>query len=189
MSRALCVMACLLFAARAWSAEPKARAPAPLPEPVTAADFFNRGGAQFCRNQMEEAKKTVEDGLARYPDDAALQKLKKLLDQPPQQQQNEDQQDQQDSSKSKDRQDQDSKSKQDEQKSKEEQDKDQQQQQQKDQSKPGDAKPEQPQPREGQLTQDQIARLLEAASQEEMNLRDVLRQQQPRESPPVDKDW
>ena len=186
MNRATYGLACLLFAACAWSAEPKAATPAPLPDPVTAVDFFNRGGAQFCRNQMEEAKKTVEDGLARYPDDAALQKLKKLLDQPPQQQQNQDQQDKQDSSKSKDQQDKDSKSKQDEQKSKEDQKKDQQPQQQKDQSKPEDAKQEQP--KEGQLTQDQIARMLESASQEEMDLRDVLRQQ-PHESPPVDKDW
>lgn len=186
MSRAARMMACLWLAAGAYGAEPQP-ASAPPRNPVTATDYFNRGGAEFCRNQMEDAKKTVTDGLARFPDDAALQKLKQLIEQPPQSQQNKDQQDSKDQSKSKDQESKDQKSKQDEQKSKEDQSKDQQQQQQQQQSKPEDAQKEE-QPKEGQLTQDQIARLLESAAQEEMDLRDVLRQQ-PRESPPVDKDW
>ena len=66
MNRAAYLMACLWLAAGAWSAEPQ---PAAIPArtPVTATDYFNRGGAQFCRNQMDEAKKTVADGLAQYP--------------------------------------------------------------------------------------------------------------------------
>ena len=189
MNRAAWWMACLWFAARAWSEEPSAAAPAPLPDPVTAAEFFNRGGAQFCRNQMEEALKTVEDGLLRHPDDAALQKLRQLLEQPPQPQQSPDSQDTQDSSPSKDPKDTDSKSKPDEPTSKENEDTNQPQQNPEDSSKPEDMKPDEQQSREGQLTRDQVARLLESASQEEMDLRDVLRRQQPRESPPVDKDW
>ncbi|MBP7274914.1 MAG: hypothetical protein KBA51_01780 [Kiritimatiellae bacterium] len=188
MNRATCLSAGLFFAARAWCAEPAAVTAAALPDPVTAVDFFHRGGAQFCRNQMEEAKNTVTEGLARYPEDPALVKLKQLLDQPPQSQPNQDPKNNEDSSESEDQQNNDSQSKPDEQESEENPPQEEPSRETEDSSEqPQDAPQEQPQ--DGQLTQDQIARLLESASQEEMDLRDVLRRQQPRESPPVDKDW
>ena len=61
----------------------------------TAGDFFNRAARSYVKTAKEQALREVNDGLAKYPNDAKLKALKEKLEQEQQQEQQEQQQDQQ----------------------------------------------------------------------------------------------
>lgn len=59
----------------------------------TAGDFFNRAARSYVKTAKEQALREVNDGLAKYPNDAKLKALKEKLEQ--EQEEQEQQQDQQ----------------------------------------------------------------------------------------------
>jgi len=61
----------------------------------TAFDFFNRAARSYVKTAKEQALREVNDGLAKYPNDAKLKALKEKLEQEQQQEEQEQQQDQQ----------------------------------------------------------------------------------------------
>lgn len=61
----------------------------------SAADFFNRAARSYVKTAKEQALKEVNDGLAKYPNDAKLKALKEKLEQEQQQEEQEQQQEQQ----------------------------------------------------------------------------------------------
>ena len=61
----------------------------------TAGEFFNRAARSYVKTAKEQALREVNDGLAKYPNDAKLKALKEKLEQEQQQEEQEQQQDQQ----------------------------------------------------------------------------------------------
>ena len=61
----------------------------------TAGDFFNRAARSYVKTAKEQALREVNDGLAKYPNDAKLKALKEKLEQEQEQEEQEQQQDQQ----------------------------------------------------------------------------------------------
>ena len=61
----------------------------------TAGDFFNRAARSYVKTAKEQALREVNDGLAKYTNDAKLKALKEKLEQEQQQEEQEQQQDQQ----------------------------------------------------------------------------------------------
>lgn len=61
----------------------------------TSADFFNRAARSYVKTQTEDALKTVNDGLSKYPNDSKLKALKEKLEKEQEDQQQQNQQDQQ----------------------------------------------------------------------------------------------
>ena len=61
----------------------------------TATDFFNRAARSYVKTAKEKALSEVNDGLAKYPNDAKLKALKEKLEQERQQEEQEQQQEQQ----------------------------------------------------------------------------------------------
>lgn len=61
----------------------------------TASDFFNRAARSYVKTAKEQALREVNDGLAKYPNDAKLKALKEKMEQEQQQEEQEQQQDQQ----------------------------------------------------------------------------------------------
>lgn len=61
----------------------------------TAGDFFNRAARSYVKTAKEQALREVNDGLAKYPNDAKLKALKEKLEQEQQQEEQQQQQDQQ----------------------------------------------------------------------------------------------
>lgn len=61
----------------------------------TSADFFNRAARSYVKTQTEDALKTVNDGLSKYPNDSKLKALKEKLEKEQEGQQQQNQQDQQ----------------------------------------------------------------------------------------------
>lgn len=61
----------------------------------TARDFFNRAARSYVKTAKEQALREVNDGLAKYPNDAKLKALKEKLEQEQEQEEQEQQQDQQ----------------------------------------------------------------------------------------------
>lgn len=57
-------------------------------------DYFHQGATNFVFEKKQEAKKVVETGLKRFPDDVPLQKLLELLKEKENQQQQQDDKDQ-----------------------------------------------------------------------------------------------
>ena len=55
----------------------------------TAGDFFNRAARSYVKTDKDAALKEVNDGLAKYPNDAKLKALKEKLEQEQQQEQQE----------------------------------------------------------------------------------------------------
>ena len=51
----------------------------------TAGDFFNRAARSYVKTAKEQALREVNDGLAKYPNDAKLKALKEKLEQEQQQ--------------------------------------------------------------------------------------------------------
>ena len=61
----------------------------------TAGEFFNRAARSYVKTAKEQALKEVNDGLAKYPNDAKLKALKEKLNQEQEEDQQEQKQDQQ----------------------------------------------------------------------------------------------
>ena len=61
----------------------------------TAGEFFNRAARSYVKTSKEQALKEVNDGLAKYPNDAKLKALKEKLNQEQEEEQQEQNQDQQ----------------------------------------------------------------------------------------------
>ena len=61
----------------------------------TAGEFFNRAARSYVKTAKEQALKEVNDGLAKYPNDAKLKALKEKLNQEQEEEQQEQNQDQQ----------------------------------------------------------------------------------------------
>ena len=61
----------------------------------TAGEFFNRAARSYVKTAKEQALKEVNDGLAKYPNDAKLKALKEKLNQEQEEEQQEQDQEQQ----------------------------------------------------------------------------------------------
>ncbi|MCS6772051.1 MAG: hypothetical protein NZ740_08515 [Kiritimatiellae bacterium] len=59
-------------------------APAQQPSDADADYFFNRGAERYSRDDVESARRWVNEGLAQYPSEPKLILLKQLLEKPPQ---------------------------------------------------------------------------------------------------------
>lgn len=170
------VLAALTLAAPAEPAAP--------PAADAAAGFFNRGAALFCRDRLDDARAVVTSGLEQFPDDGPLQRLRALLEQPTE------------GSSSNESESESSKKQEprpgDGAPPPEGGDEPEPGEGDPEPSDPGEAEPppnlDESGPEAGELSPDQLARLLEAAAEEEMKLREVLRRTLP-QTLPVDKDW
>jgi outer membrane biosynthesis protein TonB len=47
---------------------------------LNATGYFNKGGKEFVHSKLEKAIATVDDGLKKFPTDAALNALRKKLE-------------------------------------------------------------------------------------------------------------
>ena len=47
---------------------------------LSAIGYFNKGGKEFVHSKLEKAIATVDDGLKKFPTDAALNALRKKLE-------------------------------------------------------------------------------------------------------------
>ena len=47
---------------------------------LSATGYFNKGGKEFVHSKLEKAIATVDDGLKKFPTDAALNALRKKLE-------------------------------------------------------------------------------------------------------------
>jgi Mg-chelatase subunit ChlI len=61
----------------------------------SSGEFFNRAARSYVKTAKEQALKEVNDGLAKYPNDAKLKALKEKLNQEQEEEQQEQNQDQQ----------------------------------------------------------------------------------------------
>ena len=61
----------------------------------SAGEFFNRAARSYIKTAKDQALKEVNDGLAKYPNDAKLKALKEKLNQEQEEEQQEQKQDQQ----------------------------------------------------------------------------------------------
>ena len=61
----------------------------------SAGEFFNRAARSYVKTAKEQALKEVNDGLAKYPNDAKLKALKEKLNQEQEEEQQEQNQEQQ----------------------------------------------------------------------------------------------
>lgn len=61
----------------------------------TSVDFFNRAARSYVKTEKDEALKTVNDGLSKFPNDSKLKALKEKLEKEQEQEQQQNQQDQQ----------------------------------------------------------------------------------------------
>ncbi len=137
---------------------------------TTAQDYFNKGSKEYYSGNMQNAKKTVLEGLARYPNNAKLNALKEKIDE-------EDKDQQQDQKQNKDQQ------------NKEKEDKQKQQQQQDSKDKQQDNK-KKPEPQQAKISPEQAARLLDAMKKNEKE--QLLKRadfQKRNERRKTDKDW
>ncbi|MCF7817225.1 MAG: hypothetical protein K9M54_05025 [Kiritimatiellales bacterium] len=146
------------------------------------AQFFHPAASRFIQGDSTTASNLVAKGLALYPDDGKLKRLKELLDKQQEQKQNQDNQNQ-DQQKNDQQQNQDQ-DKQDQKQN--DQDKNKQDQQQQDQKNQQEQQPE-PQSAE-QMNADEAKQLMDAMKQEEQNKRLQLH---PVMGAPVkvEKDW
>ncbi len=61
----------------------------------TSVDFFNRAARSYVKTERDEALKTVNDGLSKFPNDSKLKALKEKLEKEQEEEQQENKQDQQ----------------------------------------------------------------------------------------------
>jgi outer membrane biosynthesis protein TonB len=132
--------------------------------------YFHPAASLYIQGNMAGASNLVARGLAEFPDDGKLKRLKELLENQQEDQQKQDQEQQEDQEQDQKQQDQEA------------QDQEPQDQQQNDQQ-------QQPEPqRAEQMSQDEAERLLDAMKQEEKNKRLELHPVMGRPVN-VDKDW
>ena len=147
--------------------------------------YFHPAASLYIQGNMDGASNLVERGLAAFPDDGKLKRLKELLEnQQQEEQQDQDQQDQQQNEDEEQEQEQ-----QDQNQDEQEQDQDEQEQQDQQQNESEQQDQQQPEPqRAEQMSQDEAERLLDAMKQEEKNKRLELHPVMGRPVK-VDKDW
>jgi hypothetical protein len=138
------------------------------------ATYFHPAASYYIHGNTAGASNLVAQGLALFPEDGKLLRLKELLDQQSEQEQNQQQENQQDQNEQDPDQDEQEESEQ------EESEEDQQQQDQN----PSDTQP----PQAEQMSKDEAEQLLDAMRQEEQNKRLQLH---PVMGAPVnvEKDW
>lgn len=178
-----------------------------------ASDFFHGGAQHFIGESLDDAAKTVAEGLAQHPDDAQLQELQRLIQEAQEQQQqnqgqenedqqsgNEDQENEQGGNQGQqDEEQQQDDSQSEEQENEEQSDEEQEPQEQDGQDQEGGEQPEE-QPSDGsegasevpidpnRLTEEEAERILQAlANEEEQLLREV--QKIKGRARRVEKDW
>lgn len=61
----------------------------------TSVDFFNRAARSYVKTEKEEALKTVNDGLSKFPNDSKLKALKEKLEKEQEEENQQNKQDQQ----------------------------------------------------------------------------------------------
>lgn len=146
--------------------------------------YFHPAASLYIHGDTANASNLVARGLAQFPEDGKLRRLKELLEQ--QQEQNQDQQKQQDQNQQNQDQQKDQQQDQQDQNGQQQDQQNQQQDQNQDQQQD---EPQQPEPQQAeQLSQDEAKRLLDAMKQEEENKRLQLRPVIGRPIK-VDKDW
>lgn len=151
--------------------------------------YFHPAASLYIHGDTTAASNLVARGLAEYPDDGKLKRLKELLEQQDQQQQNEDQQQKQDQQQNEDEQDQDQQEQEDSQDPPQDDQQDQESQDNQDQDQADQQNQQQPEPqRADQMSRDEAERLLDAMKQEEKNKRLDLHPVLGRPVK-VDKDW
>lgn len=183
----LLVILCLALASAAFAAED------------TADYYFDNGAEQYTRDDIETAKKWVDEGLQLYAGDQKLIALKQLLEQQEQQnqqqqqqQQQQNQQNQQNQDQSQSAQNQDQQNQGDDQKDQQEQQDSQQaaQQQTAGDDKQDDGKDEQ---QARAMTPEEAERILDAMRERESSDRAKMAEEQIRQQmgkmPMVEKDW
>lgn len=89
----------LLFMLAAWTVQAQ-----------SAGDYFNRAARSYVKTEKEDALKTVNDGLTKYPQDNKLKALKDKLEQEQEQEQNQNQQQQNQENQEQQKQDQENQS-------------------------------------------------------------------------------
>ena len=131
---------------------------------LNATGYFNKGGKEFVHSKLEKAIATVDDGLKNFPTDAALNALrKKLEEEKKKKDQNKDKKEQ--DKKEQDQKEQDKKDQEKKEQEKNEQEK--KEEDQKDQAKKDQEKKEQQKPQPLKMTAEQIKQLLETMNNEE----------------------
>lgn len=167
----------------------------------TASNFFNEAAFLYTDQKTDEALELTKQGLARYPDDVPLIKLKELLEKQQQQEQQQQQQEQE-QQQNQEQQNKDQQQNQDQQKN-DEQDKQQEQEQQDDQQKKDQEKQKEQQQQQNQqqqagqqeqraeeMTPEEAQMLLDAMRDDEKAQRDALRMIMGAPEPPQNgKDW
>lgn len=169
---------------------------AEIPEVDIDNTYFHPAASMYIHGDAAGASNLVHSGLAKFPDNGKLLRLKELLDQ---QQQNQDQnqnsdQNQDQNQDQQDQNQQDQNNEQQNQDQQNEQDQQQQNQDQQDQPEPeqpqdqNEQQPQQEPPRAEEMSQDEAERLMDAMKQDEETKRLML---QPVMGAPVkvDKDW
>lgn len=148
-----------------------------------AGTYFHSAANTYCKGDMAKATQTLNEGLAKYPNDPKLNKLKKKLEE---EKKKEDEKKKKEEEKKKE----DEKKKQDQQK-KEEDKKNQDDKDKKDDKNQDNKKEEQdkrPQPQQSKLSEKQAEQLLNALQQEEKKLQD--KHKKAKGTPvKVEKDW
>ena len=61
----------------------------------SSGDYFNRAARSYVKTEKDQALRTVNDGLSKYPNDSKLKALKEKLEQEQEQEQQQNQQNQQ----------------------------------------------------------------------------------------------
>ena len=150
---------------------------------LNATGYFNKGGKEFVHSKLEKAIATVDDGLKKFPTDAALNALrKKLEEEKKKKDQNKDKKDQE--KKEQDQKEQDKKDQEKKEQEKKEED-------QKDQAKKDQEKKEQQKPQPLKMTAEQIKQLLETMNNEEKKTQKKVNAQKIKgpQKNPQEKDW
>ena len=140
---------------------------------LSAIGYFNKGGKEFVHSKLEKAIATVDDGLKKFPTDAALNALrKKLEEEKKKKDQNKDKKDQ-------------------EKKEQDKKDQEKKEQDQKEQDKKDQEKKEQQKPQPLKMTAEQIKQLLETMSNEEKKTQKKVNAQKIKgqQKNPQEKDW
>ena len=136
----------------------------------TAIDYYHTAANFYIQGEKKNAKKTIEEAISKYPNDAKLKQLAAKVNKLPDKKNNDKQNKDQKKDQNKDKQDQNK-----DQQQKDQQQKDQQQQQQ-----------QQPKP---QMSKENAQQILDALMQDEKNTQEKAKKQQVRGTKKAEKDW
>lgn len=145
----------------------------------TPKDYFNQGANLFLHNEGDKALSTVEEGIATFPNDEKLKKLRELLlnqQQKPQNQNSQNQDKDQD-------QDKDNKNKSGD------EEKDQENPKGGENNEKDESNQDQTQPDLKQIPQQEVDKILNAIKNDEKELQNLLIRQKKQKEVKVEKDW